>query len=132
AARLVEGLVGDPGWLRASTKLRGEQLDDLVHTEATRRLLAARRAAAMVLFEVQRRDARRTADDVAKLYRGLLQRATFAVFTDEDARRWPLEADSWIRAASTLQGEIDAAQLEVALRRDGGDRSGAAGAPDRP
>jgi hypothetical protein len=131
-ALLIEALAGDPGWLRASTKLRGEALDDLVHTEATRSLLAARRAAALVLFEVQRRDGKRSPEDVAKLYRGLLQRATFAVFTDEDSRRWPLEADSWIRSATTLQGELIAAQLEILVRREAGDRSGAAGALDRP
>ena len=131
-ARLFEELAGSPSWLRASTKLRGEPLDDLVHTQATRRLLALRRAAALVLFEVRRREGTPSSAELAKLYRGLLQRATFATFTDEDSRRWPLEADSFIRAAATLQGELLSAQLEIVLRREAGDRSGAAGALDRP
>ena len=123
-ARLFEGLVGDPLWLRESTRLRGEPLDEIVHTQATRRLLAARRSAALVLFEVRRR---KGAPDPAALYRGLLQEATFALHTEDDARRWPLEADAWIRHAAGLQGEILAATLEIALRREAGDRSGAAG-----
>ncbi len=132
SAQLFEELAGDPRWLREATKLRGEPLDELVHLMATRRLLSARRAAAMVLFEVRRRQGSPSADEQAKLYRGLLQRATFALFTDEDALRWPLEADSFIRSAALLEGELLAAQLEIALRRLAGDRTGAAGALDKP
>src|SRR2546430_11964060 len=59
-----ESLAGDPAWLREATGLRGEPLDDLVHTEVTRRLLATRRAAAMVLFEIHRREGPRTAEAI--------------------------------------------------------------------
>lgn len=114
AAQLFEALCGDPEWLRQATQLRGEPLDDLVHTEATRRLLAARRAAALVLFEIQRRSGPRTAEAQAALYRGLIQRATFAVLSDEDAGRWALEADAWIRVVPQLTGALLAAQLETA------------------
>ncbi|HUJ27859.1 MAG TPA: hypothetical protein VLW85_17665, partial [Myxococcales bacterium] len=112
AAQLFEALCGDPGWLRAATQLRGEPLDELVHTEAARRLLAARRAAALVLFEIQRRTAPHTAEAQAALYRGLLQRATYAILTDDDTARWALESDAWIRAAPQLEGALLAAQLE--------------------
>lgn len=131
-ARLIEELAGDPAWLRATTRLRGEPLDDLVHAQATRRLLAVRRAAALVLFEVRRREGAKSPEEVATLYRGLLQRATFALYTDEDARRWPLEADAWIHGAATLQGELLSAQLAIVLRRGAGDRSGAAAVLDHP
>ncbi|MCA1826330.1 MAG: hypothetical protein LC689_05260, partial [Myxococcales bacterium] len=109
-AQLFEELAGDPAWLREATQLRGEPLDDLVHTQAARRLLETRRAAAMVLFETRRRD--QPADAQAKLYRGLLQRATFATMTDDDAARWALEADTWTRAATPLLGAILGAQIE--------------------
>jgi hypothetical protein len=111
-ALLFESLAGRPEWLRATTQLRGEPLDDVVHTEATRRLLAARRAAAMVLFEIRRRDAPRTPEAQAALYRGLLQRALFCVLSDDDAGRWALEADSFMMTAAPLLGAVLAAQLE--------------------
>ena len=118
--------------LRRSELGLGEPLDDLVHAQATRRLLAVRRAAALVLFEVRRREGAKSPEEVATLYRGLLQRATFALYTDEDARRWPLEADAWIHGAATLQGELLSAQLAIVLRRGAGDRSGAAAVLDHP
>ena len=114
-AQLFEELVGDPAWLREQTTLRGEPLDDLVHTQATRRLLAARRAAAMVVFEIRRREGPATAEANASLYRQLLQRATYAAFSDDDAGRWALEADGWLRAATQLQGALLAAQLQQIL-----------------
>jgi len=114
-AFLFESLAGHPEWLRATTQLRGEPLDDLVHTEATRRLLAARRAAAMVLFEVRRREGPRTAEAQATLYRGLLQRALYCVLSDDDAGRWALEADSFTLTATPLLGAVLAAQLEQKL-----------------
>ena len=113
AAQLFEALCGDPEWLREATQLRGEPLDDLVQTEATRRLLSARRAAALVLFEIQRRSGPRTAEAQAALYRGLIQRATFAVLSDEDASRWALEAETWMRSVPQLTGAVLAAQLET-------------------
>jgi hypothetical protein len=119
-AQLFESLAGDPAWLRENTGLRGEPLDDLVHTEATRRLLTARRAAAAVLFEIQRRQGPQTAEAMAALYRGLFQRATFAVLSDEDAQRWTLQADQWVSAAPQLLGELLAAQLELQLRTPAG------------
>ena len=116
-AQLFQEVAADPAWLREHTGLRGEPLDDLVHVQATRRLLAARRAAALVLFEVKRRDAPQTAEANAALYKDLLQRATLASMTDEDAGRWALEADEWMRAATQLQGALLAAGLEDALGR---------------
>jgi hypothetical protein len=116
-AQLFEELAGEPAWLREQTALRGEPLDDLVHTQATRRLLAARRAAAMVLFEIRRREVPASAESNAALYRELLQRATFATFTDDDAGRWPIEADGSLRAATQLQGAIFAAQLQQVLEK---------------
>lgn len=115
AAQLFEALAGDPEWLRAVTQLRGEPLDDVVHAEATRRLLAARRSAALVLFELRRRQAPATAEAQAALYRGLLQRALFCVLSDDDAARWALEADPMLRAATPLLGAVLAAQLEEKL-----------------
>ncbi len=115
-AGLYEQLAGDPQWLREATLLRGEPLDDLVHTQATRRLLLARRAAALVLFEIRRRAEQLAPDATAALYRGLLQRATLAVLTDEDAGRWALESDPFLRAATALQAGVASAQLERALR----------------
>jgi hypothetical protein len=115
-ALLFEELTGDPGWLREATQLRGEPLDDLVHTQAARRLLGVRRAAALVIFEVKRREGPQSVEAQAALYRGLLQRATFAVLSDEDAGRWALEAETWLRAAASLQGALLAAQLERLLR----------------
>jgi hypothetical protein len=116
-ATLFESLTGDPAWLREATQLRGEPLDDVVHTEVARRLLAARRAAAMVLFEIRRRASPdQTATAQAALYRGLLQRATFAILTDEDTARWALQADPWLPAASLLVGAVLSAQVELALR----------------
>jgi hypothetical protein len=109
---LFEALAGTPEWLRAGTQLRGEPLDDVVHTEATRRLLAARRAAAMVLFEIRRRGEARTAEAQAALYRGLLQRALFCTLSDDDAARWSLEAEMFARGAAPLLGAVLAAQLE--------------------
>jgi hypothetical protein len=123
-AQLFEELAGDPAWLREQTPLRGEPLDDLVHTQATRRLLAARRSAAMVLFEIRRHEGAATAEANASLYRQLLQRATLAGFGDDDAGRWALEADGWLRAATQLQGAVLAAQLQQAL-----EKTPAAGAP---
>ena len=114
-AQLFEQLTGDPLWLRETTQLRGEPLDELVHTSAARRLLATRRAAALVLFEVRRREGAQTPEAAAALYRGLLQRATRARFSDADAGRWPLETDTWLRAAVTLRAALLAAQLETRL-----------------
>jgi len=114
-AMLFEALAGQPEWLRATSQLRGEPLDDLVHTEATRRLLAARRAAAMVLFEIKRREGPGTAEAQAALYRGLLQRALFCVLSDEDADRWALEADSYTMTAAPMLGALLAAHLEQTL-----------------
>jgi hypothetical protein len=114
-AQLFEQLTGDPLWLRETTQLRGEPLDELVHTSAARRLLQTRRAAAMVLFEVRRREGVQTAEAAAALYRNLLQRATHARFSDADAGRWPLETDTWLRAAVTLRAALLAAQLEARL-----------------
>jgi hypothetical protein len=116
-AQLFEELAGDPAWLREQTALRGEPLDDLVHTQATRRLLAARRAAAMVLFEIRRREGPGTAEANSALYRELLQRATFAAFSDDDAGRWPVEVDGSLRAATQLEGAILAAQLQQVLEK---------------
>ena len=116
-AQLFEELAGDPAWLREQTALRGEPLDDLVHTQATRRLLAARRAAAMVLFETRRREGGGTAEANAALYRELLQRATFAAFSDDDAGRWAVEVDGSLRIATQLQGAILAAQMQQALEK---------------
>ena len=113
-AQLFEELAGDPAWLRDATQLRGEPLDDLVHTQAARRLLAARRAAALVLFEVRRREGPQTAEAQAALYRKLLQRATFATLSDDDAARWALEAEPWMRSAMPLLGAVLEAQLESA------------------
>ncbi len=114
-ALLFEALAGTPEWLRGTTELRGEPLDDMVHTEATRRLLSARRAAAMALFEIRRRQGSRTAEAQAALYRGLVQRALFCVLSDEDAGRWALEADTFTRTAPSLLGAVLAAQLERAF-----------------
>ncbi|GAC1346471.1 MAG: hypothetical protein NVSMB23_24160 [Myxococcales bacterium] len=114
-AQLFEQLAGHPGWLRETAQLRGETLDELVHTAAARRLLVARRAAALVLFEVRRREGPQTPEATAALYRGLLQRATRALFSDSDAGRWPLETDTWLRAAVTLRAALLAAQLEARL-----------------
>ncbi|MGZ6124722.1 MAG: hypothetical protein ACXWLR_07165, partial [Myxococcales bacterium] len=114
-ALLFEALAGTPEWLRGATQLRGEPLDDLVHTEATRRLLSARRAAAMALFEIHRREGSRSAEAQAALYRGLVQRALFCVLTDEDAGRWALESDGFLRTAPSLLSAILAAQLEQAF-----------------
>jgi hypothetical protein len=119
AAHLFEELAGDPAWLRETTQLRGEPLDDLVHTQAVRRLLSARRSAALVLFEIQRRQGARTAEAQAALYRGLVQRATFAVLSDADVGRWALEADSFIRGAVPLLGAVLGAQLEARKTADG-------------
>jgi hypothetical protein len=116
AAQLFEELAGNPDFLREHTGLRGEPLDDLVHTQAMRRLLAARRAAAMVLYEVKRREGPPTAESNAALYRSLVQRATFATLSEEDAGRWALEADGWLRIAEQLEGALLAAHLEEALR----------------
>jgi hypothetical protein len=114
-ALLFEGLAGQPEWLRSTTQLRGEPLDDLVHTEATRRLLAARRAAALLLFEIRRRESSRGPEAQAALYRGLLQRALFCVLSDDDAGRWALEADSFTLTATPMLGAVLAAQLEQKL-----------------
>src|SRR5205085_6574476 len=111
AAQLFESLTGDPEWLRETTRLRGELLDDVVHTAVARRILGARRAAALVLFEIQRRTGPRTPEAQTALYRGLLQRATFAVLSDDDAARWPLEAEAWMRSVPQLLGALLAAQL---------------------
>jgi hypothetical protein len=116
-AQLFEELAGEPAWLREQTALRGEPLDDLVHTQATRRLLAARRAAAMVLFEIRRREGPGTAEANAALYRELLQLATFATYSDDDAGRWAVEVDGSLRLATQLQGALLAAQLQVALEK---------------
>jgi hypothetical protein len=129
-AQLFEELTGDPAWLREQTAIRGEPLDDLVHTQATRRLLAARRAAAMVLFEVRRRQGPETAEANAALYRQLLQRATFAGLTDDDAGRWALEADGFLRSATLLQGALLAAQMQLLLEKSAGGNAPAAGASD--
>src|SRR5205823_14191546 len=115
AAQLFEELCGDPAWLREVTQLRGEPLDDLVHTEATRRLLAVRRAAAMVLFEIKRRDGVQAAEAQGALYRGLLQRALYCVLSDDDAGRWALEADVFASGVVPLLGGLLAAQLEGTL-----------------
>jgi hypothetical protein len=125
-ALLFESLAGDPGWLREATALRGEPLDDLVHTEVTRRLLTARRAAAQVLFEIRRREGPRTAEAYSALYRGLAQRATFAVLSNEDAQRWTLQADAWLPAAPQLLGALLAAQLELSLRTPAGNAGASA------
>ena len=114
-AQLFEELCGNPAWLRDNTALRGEPLDDLVHTLAARRLLSARRAAALVLFELKRRGGPRTAEAQAALYRGLIQRATFAALSNDDAGRWALEADDHLRTAPLLLGALLAAQLEAQL-----------------
>ena len=111
-ALLFESLAGQPEWLRATTQLRGEPLDDVVHTEATRRLLAVRRAAALVLFEIRRRDGVQPPEAQAALYRGLLQRALYCVFSDDDAGRWALEADAFASGVVPLLGGLLAAQLE--------------------
>jgi hypothetical protein len=126
-ALLFESLTGDPAWLRESTQLRGEPLDDLIHTEITRRLLTARRAAAQVLFEIRRRQGPQTAESTATLFRGLAQKATFAVLSDDDAQRWPLQTDEWLSAAPQLLAQLLAAQLELTLRTPAG-AAGAAGA----
>src|SRR5229473_1048061 len=129
-AQLFEELAGDPAWLREQTALRGEPLDDLVHTQATRRLLAARRAAAMVLFEIRRHEGPATAEANASLYRQLLQRATFAGLSDDDAGRWALEADGWLRAATQLQGALLAAQIQQVLEKRPEGAAPAAGSSD--
>jgi hypothetical protein len=115
AAQLFEELAGEPSFLREQTSLRGEPLDDLVHTQVARRLLGARRAAALVLFEARRREGAHTAEEQAALYRGLLQRATVATLSEDDAGRWALEADAWIRSAPALEGAVLAAQIDRAL-----------------
>src|SRR4051812_18544105 len=114
-AQLFESLAGQPEWLRVTTQLRGEPLDDVVHTEATRRVLGARRAAALVLFEIRRREGSRTAEAQAALYRGLLQRALFCVLSDDDAGRWALEADTFSRGTIPLLASVLAAQMEQKL-----------------
>ena len=129
-AQLFEELAGDPAWLREQTAIRGEPLDDLVHTQATRRLLAARRAAAMVLFEIRRRQGPETAEANASLYRQLLQRATFAALADDDAARWALEADGWLRAATQLHGALLAAQLQLLLEKTPAGSATAVGSSD--
>jgi hypothetical protein len=116
-AQLFQEVTTDPAWLREHTALRGEPLDDLVHVQATRRLLAARRAAALVIFEVKRRDGPQTVEANAALYKDLIERATLASMTEEDAGRWALESDEWIRASTQLQGALLAAGLEDALGR---------------
>ncbi len=115
AAQLFEELAGEPLFLREQTALRGEPLDDLVHTQAARRLLGARRAAALILFEVRRREQAQTGEAQAALYRELLQRATLARFSEEDGGRWALEADIWLRGATALLGAVLAAQIDRAL-----------------
>ena len=111
-ALLFESLAGQPEWLRATTQLRGEPLDDVVHTEAARRLLAVRRAAALVLFEVRRRDGEQPPEAQAALYRGLVQRALYCVLSDDDAGRWALEADAFAATVTPLLGGLLAAQME--------------------
>jgi len=114
-AWLAESLSGDPLWLRERTALRGEPLDDLVHTEATRRLLAVRRAAALVLFEVQRRAEPQTPEAQSALYRKLLGRATLAQHGEHEGGRWALEADGWMKAAVSLRAALLGASLALAL-----------------
>ncbi len=114
-AWLAESLSGDPAWLRERTALRGEPLDDLVHTEATRRLLAVRRSAALVLFEVQRRTGPQSAESTNALYRGLLSRATLAQHAHAEGARWALETDSWLKAAVSLRAALLGAQLALSF-----------------
>jgi hypothetical protein len=114
-ALLFESLAGQPEWLRATTQLRGEPLDDVVHTEATRRLLAVRRAAALVLFEIKRREGVQPPEAQGALYRGLLQRALYCVLSDDDAGRWALEADAFASSVVPFLGGLLAAQLEQSL-----------------
>jgi hypothetical protein len=114
-ALLFESLAGQPEWLRATTQLRGEPLDDIVHTEATRRLLAVRRAAALLLFEIRRRDGVQPPEAQSALYRGLLQRALYCVLSDDDAGRWALESDAFASSVVPLLGGLLAAQLERSL-----------------
>lgn len=123
-AALFAGLAGDPEWLRESTALRGEPLDDVVHTEAARRLLAVRRAAALVLFEAGRRPGPGVGgavppapaqEETAALFARLLERATRAKHSALDGARWPLEADAWVRSALALRAALLAPALEAAL-----------------
>jgi hypothetical protein len=110
-AWLADSLSGEPAWLRAQTPLRGASLDDVVHLEATRRLLQARRAAALVLFEVQRRAAPTSAEATAAIYGGWMRRATRALFSEVDTRRWPLETDGWLGPAFSLRAALLGAAL---------------------
>ena len=114
-AWLSESASGDPAWLRERTLVRAEPLDDLVHTEATRRLLSVRRAAALVLFEVQRRAGPQTVESDNALYRSLLARATLVQHGEKEGGRWPLEVDGWIKAAVPLRAALLGADLALAF-----------------
>jgi hypothetical protein len=114
-AWLSESASGDPAWLRERTLVRAEPLDDLVHTEATRRLLSVRRAAALVLFEVRRRAGPQTVESDNALYRSLLARATLAQHGEKEGGRWPLEVDGWIKAAVPLRAALLGAELALAF-----------------
>ena len=131
-ALLFESLAGHPEWLRATTQLRGEPLDDLVHTEATRRLLSARRNAAMVLFEIKRREGPQTPEAQAALYRRLLQRALFCALSDDDAGRWALEADSFTLTALEAARAVGLANLDPAALAAVADTRLKYSAPDAP
>ena len=86
----------------------------------------------MVIFEIRRREGEGSAQANAALYRNLLQRATFAAFSDDDAARWPVEVDGWLRASTQLQGAILAAQLQQALEKRPEAQVAAASVADPP
>ena len=75
----------------------------------------ARRAAALLLFEIRRREGSRSPEAQAALYRGLLQRALLCVLSDDDAARWAVETDTFTLTATPMLGALLAAQLEQKL-----------------
>jgi hypothetical protein len=110
---LLEELAGDPGWLSAQTGLNDHALEPLARAAAARRLLAAREAAARVLYEVGRAREPARAAEVA---RAVCQRAFARPVEPDEAALFAAEPDPLLRAADALAAQLLGAQAEARLR----------------
>jgi hypothetical protein len=120
-AFLIEGIVDNPAWLTAATKLKGDALSAFVRHAATQKLYMLRRYAAKVQFETLWHSGKLT-EPPAEAYRKILSRAYGFQLTADDAQRYLVDTDDFFYSADYFRAWFLAAQLDRHLAETYGAR----------
>jgi hypothetical protein len=119
-AYAFEDLAVDPVWLEEHAGLRGEELAAHLYEASAHRLLALRRAAGDLLYQLELH--RREGQDARELYRAIVERTYAVRMTDDDVARYLADSSDFYASADDLRGWFLAAQIQGQLKSRFGPR----------